>query len=441
MALFDGNLLPASFRGAPFAVIDDAIAGGRRIALHEYPGRDEPWAEDMGRAARRFRFRGFIVDGDIVFAGGPIQLQRALLIAALEKAGPGTLTHPTLGILNVAVNSFSIGQDLGAGRASSVEIDFVESGKQVFPTLLTNSSGILSAANLAKLAIAADFVRAVVLAAATGGSHDDVATVSRLWSVNVGVLASDATALSRLTSQLPGSFGRYSAGGNSGYASDGAAIYAIGTPISTLVADASTNRALIATADSDLADTIAEVTVSTTDGDVAAAVAALVDALGAACADPADAVRLLVDLQGFSPPGPIAAGAMGGSVSDVFRRSAAIALVAAAGRYQPTSYDDAAAKLSMIAEMLDAEMLIAGDAGADDTFKALRDLRTAIINDLRERGASLAPIQTVTVGRPLPALALAQRLYRDPDRADELIRQANPVSPLFMPTTFKALAA
>ena len=96
MALLADGLLPASFRGVPFAVQASDAGIGRRIALHQYPGRDDPWAEDIGRQARRWRFRGFIVDSDVVFAGGPIQLQRTLLIAAFEAKGSGLLTHPTL---------------------------------------------------------------------------------------------------------------------------------------------------------------------------------------------------------------------------------------------------------------------------------------------------------------------------------------------------------
>ena len=42
---------------------------------------------------------------------------------------------------------------------------------------------------------------------------------------------------------------------------------------------------------------------------------------------------------------------------------------------------------------------------------------------------------------PMPSLALAQRLYRDPDRADDLVARAAPAHPAFMPVRFKALSA
>src|ERR1700712_2593538 len=93
-ALLEG-LLPASFRGVPFAVSATSEQFGRRIASHVYPGRDLPWAEDMGRAPRGFRIPGFIRDNDRVSLGGPIAAQRLLLTGAAEKSGSGLLTHPT----------------------------------------------------------------------------------------------------------------------------------------------------------------------------------------------------------------------------------------------------------------------------------------------------------------------------------------------------------
>jgi prophage DNA circulation protein len=85
-------------------------------------------------------------------------------------------------------------------------------------------------------------------------------------------------------------------------------------------------------------------------------------------------------------------------------------------------------------------MTVAGDQGDDETYEALSTLRAAVVADLNKRGAGLSSIKTFSVSAPMPSLALAARLYRDPTRADELVAQANPVHPAFMPTTFKALA-
>ena len=44
-------LREASFKGAPFHVEETGGQFGRRTVLHEYPFRDLPYGEDLGRSA------------------------------------------------------------------------------------------------------------------------------------------------------------------------------------------------------------------------------------------------------------------------------------------------------------------------------------------------------------------------------------------------------
>lgn len=441
MALLKDGLLPASFRGVPFAVRTSSAAYGRRLALHQYPGRDDPWAEDLGRSARRWRFSGFLVTGDAVYAGGPVALQRTLLIAVLEAKGSGTLTHPTLGLLTVAVESAQVTDPLEAGSYCELELTFVEAGKQKFPQALVSSgSKLLSAANLAKIAVAADFVRAIALVAKTASSQDRLATTGHQWGGQVRALAADATAVVGLTSRLVGPFGRFSAGANRGYTSGYANPYAKDVTVADLIRDASAQRSAVDDAAQALDDTIAAVTVTTGIDDVATAAQALVDALVAACANPADAIRLLATLLDFAYPGGEQT-AIDVALGNLFRRSAVAAMALVAGSFQPASYDQAVEIRTAVVALIDGQIDRAGDTGEDETFNALRSVRVLVVRDFNERGADLAPTQAFTLPGPLPALALAARLYRDPSRADQLVTETVPIHPLFMPHAFRALAA
>jgi prophage DNA circulation protein len=442
VALLSGDLLPASFRGVPVAAVATALGGGRRLALHIYPGRDEPWAEDMGRLPRRFRIRGFLIEGDAVFLGGPIILQRALLTAALEKSGAGTFTSPTYGIVQLGVLSFSISEELDARRRSAVEIEFVEAGSSKFPTsILSTASGLLSASTLCAVALAVDGARIVALAIGAGEGRADVSRATTSWSTQVQALGGDATSLRRLAALLPGTFGRYAGGGTVGFGASAPSPYSATTTVSDLVAIASAARVAIGDAATAL-DTIVSTADLTNATDVANAITALVQALAAACADPSDAIRLMEQLLVFSPIQAITGTATGAAITAMFQRAAAASLTTAVGQYQPTSADDAAQLLASVAYLLDALATAAADAGDDQSYDALRAARLAIVQDLRARGANLSNTATFTIGQPIPALALAQRLYRDPTRADQLITQMPDVpNPLFMPTTFQALAA
>ena len=81
------RLQDASFRGVPFKVEEESTGTGRRVETHEYPNRDKPYTEDLGKITFRPSITAYVV-GDDCFD------QRDRLIDALNKPGPGTLVQP-----------------------------------------------------------------------------------------------------------------------------------------------------------------------------------------------------------------------------------------------------------------------------------------------------------------------------------------------------------
>jgi prophage DNA circulation protein len=180
----------------------------------------------------------------------------------------------------------------------------------------------------------------------------------------------------------------------------------------------------------------------------AAAGAALADALAASANDPADAIRLLLPLAGWMPPplagtGPLAVaqGAAQDAIAANLRCAACAALAGASQAYLPISYQDAMAVRAAVCGALDAEVTRAGDAGRDQTYQALRDLRAAVALDFAVRGAGLPWLVEVTTRAPMPSLAEAWTLYADTPREPGLVGSADPRHPLFLPTVFPALNA
>ncbi len=183
-----------------------------------------------------------------------------------------------------------------------------------------------------------------------------------------------------------------------------------------------------------------------TPNDFATAAQALAASLLAATTDPADALRMLSSLSDFTPDAIPDSSVIGQAMStmqsatgDLFRRAAVVAVVRASAAYQPSSYDDAAAVRVAVCALLDKEITVAADQGEDATFGALRTLRTAVVQDLTARGANLAIVASVSSNQPVPSLVLAQRLYRDSSRSDELVNRGNPRHPAFMPISINAL--
>ncbi|PIR25604.1 MAG: hypothetical protein COV43_04460 [Deltaproteobacteria bacterium CG11_big_fil_rev_8_21_14_0_20_42_23] len=134
------QLRPASFRGIQFLIDSHDFSGGRRTTTHQFPERDEPYTEDMGREAREYSIQCHIL-GDNYFQ------TRDALIRACEKRGEGILVHPYLGNLNVVCTGFSLKEDTREGRIATFNISFVEAGKFQFPsTILNNSQNIIDKA-------------------------------------------------------------------------------------------------------------------------------------------------------------------------------------------------------------------------------------------------------------------------------------------------------
>ena len=116
------SLLPALWRYIPFEAREVGRETGRRLVTHEYPNRDEPYNEDMGRKARKWKLQGFVLG-----EGAPAIRDR--MIDACEKKGPGPLLHPTLGLVQARCDSLSVKESVDGGvNVVEFTFDFVEAG-------------------------------------------------------------------------------------------------------------------------------------------------------------------------------------------------------------------------------------------------------------------------------------------------------------------------
>lgn len=143
-------LLPASFRNAHFHVEVGSRENGRRIVTHEFPKKELPYSEDMGRRAKMFSVRAYCITYPVTLSGAGLELYnvdyrvaRNNLLTALETSGPGTLQLPTLPAENVVVNRYRLTEEQRFGGYCTFDIDFAEFG--VPPQVLTPSLNTLAA--------------------------------------------------------------------------------------------------------------------------------------------------------------------------------------------------------------------------------------------------------------------------------------------------------
>ena len=145
------QLQQASFRGVAFHVQRAGGKVGRRVQVVEYPLRDTPFAEDLGRKARSFTIEALVLGADYM-------AQRDALIDALETAGPGELIHPYRPRQNVVATDATLEETSDEGGMARFTIEFSEAGENRFPASRVDAAAQLqSAADKASSAALSDF--------------------------------------------------------------------------------------------------------------------------------------------------------------------------------------------------------------------------------------------------------------------------------------------
>jgi len=362
----------AEFRGVKFFVDSHAYAGGRRVQVHEFPGSENPFAEDLGRKAREFVVEAIVVGPDY-------DAQRDALRDALEQPGPGTLVHPYLGTMTVQVGAVSMRETTIEGGAARFSITF-EEGSAVSAAVSPDTAGLAKAAAGLSIADACSFFRKVanyagLPAAYIGELEQDLGNLlAAAESVVKGVTDTAKAALllpSNLTAALAGALAQIES-----LAASPSRAFSIYMALSA----ASSSRPVPP------ANTLDRQTQAA----ARAAMTSLVQQLAVAQA------AILIANTPFSSAAPAPA-------------SAASPIV--------WSANQALAMRDAVTDALDEQMLTAPDPVYDD----FRALRAAVCADVAARGANLAQAVSYTPPATLPALVIAQLLYGDATRADDVI--------------------
>lgn len=386
------NLRPGSFRGVPFQVPANTKELGRRTEVHEYALKDEPWAEDLGRATRRWVVQAYVIGPEYMAA-------RDALEAALEAEGPGVLVHPWRGTLTVSVDGIATVEESSAeGGLARFTIPFVEAGGNQAPAIQSDT-----AAEAVEAAEATKTVSAEQLPAG--------------FSVG-GVPAFVSASATNLLGQIGDAVGQAVAGLAPSVASLG--------DLQQLSAD------LIGQANALIA----------APADMASQVLGMVGQVRALAGNPLAALPGLRTLMSF---GSTLAAILGDTPSRnreranrtqlvaLVQRAAAAEAVIAVSQISFSSYDQAANIRDDLAQGIDALAIEAGDAGDDDAFLALEDLKASLIRDVNARGGSLARVFTQTPVETEPALVIAYRVYGDASRDLEIAARNGIEHPGFVP--------
>lgn len=141
------TLRKASYEGIQFDVDSATLSFGRRTVTHEFPQRDAPYVEDLGKATRQFSIQGFIVGDDFIDRSKRLIDKIESQVGTDRRANHGKLVHPWLGSLEVTpIDNPSITYDK-AKRICTFTLTFLEAGNESTKKTTSWANQLLSKAD------------------------------------------------------------------------------------------------------------------------------------------------------------------------------------------------------------------------------------------------------------------------------------------------------
>lgn len=388
----------ASYKGVPFWVERNDEEGSRRIVVHEFPMRDEPYLEDLGEGKRGYNITAYV-------ASDRADAEANAVMTICAQRGPGIVVLPSIGPVLVRCLEFKRDYEKDRAGYEAVTMKMVREG---FATALASVNSLANlifiAAEGLAAAAAASFVANLVVkrqpdfvvSAATDGIQDAAATLEAIRTttpVDPVVSAAQRDEIESIFADAP-----------------------------ELVSDADVTlpQRVIASARSIGDGLPADIAVQTFGEHVAQATvraiapAYLTDSGRLAAVNAAAAARTL--------------------------KMAVLAGYAEAIARVPLKDRPAGITLrANVVEFFESEV-IELPASEIDLHHAIGALRDTVIAYLSRAITDLAPVLTVSANLSMPSLFWAWRLYQDPNRATEIAERNRQPHPSFMPTKFEALA-
>lgn len=381
------NIRPASFRGIPFKVDMSQFTSGRRVALHEFPDRDDAFPEDLGGVGKSFRVDGHIL-GDDYFE------QKTNLLAALEKQGPGELIHPYFGTLLVQIGPVSVDEDVREGRFAKISFQCYKVPSVIYPKPVNDKGAILG-----------DKAGGAIEAAKS--KFDGIFSVAKLPGFAVDTARKGVSQISEIFSNA-----------TKGVRTNADAVADLAYGIRNLQAEVN-----------DLLQQPAKLSQRLLDS-----FALLEDAVGA----PRGRLQAYSKFFGYSGDPILGAVTPTRTIErrnqdayDAFIRQVAVANAAnQVSEIEFESTDDALETREQLREEIDDILLTTDD---DTVYAAFEDLQAAVVNLLPDLDSDLPNLQTIQIQNTQPSLVVAYDLFESAEVESDLVTRNNIRNPAFVP--------
>ncbi len=465
------QLNPGSINQIPFFTEEGDNDFGIRAVQHEYPLKDEPYIEVMGKKKRVHSIRGFLIGEDYM------DLRDRLIVLA-ESGRTVQLVHHFLGRITVIVIAFRPSESTREYGQCRFTLEVIESGEKKYPTERTNTPGlVLSEVNKAYTPILEAFEGQFDLSLSSvlqGHAAQLMDNLDAGFSDLIGQLPIPASALNSIVSvgeaiasgqsPLSALSGQLSATGLSGMALTVAESALLGkNPVTALMSGLPTPRGMI---DSMMG------AVSGTGGLLSRVIgigyrgmirSGALDDLGTWSnlfggspvavnqstgssrsvqrsfpvnrypSRPVTPLRLISALEPVVDyPATSVTTAIKVKASEnqaAFKKALDQLIVVEQARIStaieyPTEQEAIAVRDHITSRLIK----VAKESDDDGVYHQMQQLRVAVHKDITERGSQASAVKNITPGATLPALVLAYQQHGNATREDEII-QRNPRLP------------
>lgn len=376
------SLISASFRGAAFKIESAEGEGGRRVAKHVFAQRDGIKTEDMGKKEKEFSIEAYAIGIDYMVA-------RDALISACEEAGPGELSHPYLGVMQVVCTGLKWRETTRDGGMVTFSLTFCEETANNLPSAVPDTFAALQAAVTAAIGAAIEaFLAAYSVASMPGRVADAAADIANQAISGINAARAQARKVAdfarMVTSTLDALF--------------------------TMVNDPE-----------DLATSMQDIIAYVPEGIATR-----------------DSYREMMASKNFTVAQSVPPIVTPQSTQVGINQTALLALtqqitVCEAARMtleiEFDSYDEAITIRDEITEKLD-EFMADSD---DNSYQAYQELYAALCADIERRSADLSRLETVVLQQTSPALFISQERYGSIDMADDIVARNAVRHPGFVP--------
>ncbi|AMH15335.1 MULTISPECIES: DNA circularization protein [Enterobacteriaceae] len=426
------DLRDASFRGVSFYLVDNEGTSGRRAIPRAYPKKEVGWTEDNGAVLTQQQINGKLI-------GKNYQSQLEALLRALNTPGPGELIHPWFGIQKVQIGKVNHRLSTEEGGIAYISFEVSEAGDRLFPAPAENTSlTVLSAADKVKAALANGDVFALL---------DGLGEMADTWMDDMENLVVGVLTLPSAITEWTDRLGRFrglielAVAKPAGFINDVLNLVSgvretVTEPLwSMRVYDQLRNRwqGEQFSGSSSSPWTSPDSPTNTSDRATAAALHQLPKYMSVTPGSVTDGTY------GFASSLPDVVpeltDAMQANITDFRQLIVVASLIGQAETIASTEFrssEEAISTGDTLAEQLNEQAVYAVENGQRDLWHALRELRFAVVNDVRVRSAQLPQVRIVTLTTTSPVSLIAWRETGNTENRDAIATRNRLRDPAFI---------